>query len=106
VDDVDDGDDIAAPTPFAVQRIGHRDEADRQDDPEDAQERRQQAVAIEESTALETGEASLAPMALSAMARQTYTTPLVRPPMSAAGLATDVTASFTGHVAPLSLEHS
>ena len=57
-------------------------------------------------TALETGEASLVPMALSAKARQTYSTPLVRLPISAVGLATYVTASVTGHVPPLSLEHS
>ena len=51
VDDVDDGDDVAAPAPFAVQRKRDGDEAEGQDDPDDTQDRCQQTVALEETAA-------------------------------------------------------
>ena len=110
VDDVDDGDDVAAPAPFAVQRKRDGDEAEGQDNPTipriGASRPLHSSRPPHGLTALEIGEASLAPMALSAKARQTYSTPLVRLAISAVGSATDFTARVTGHVLPLSLEHS
>ena len=56
-------------------------------------------------TVSEFGDGSLVPMVFWANARQTYSVPLVRPSISAAGSVADA-STLACHVAPPSLEHS